>query len=163
MSTAGESHWRTTRERWHFCCLVIYLFVGTSKLTQRNHFMFVINTNKLHYHLHPIICKQTDFCHLLFISKQNLPFSAKITASDFPPYACCHVICARIHQTDSRYFIQAKWSTGVFGQFLQLPWQQEFYRGTGLWLDTFHFAFTNQWLRLRPIRLSLLCSVVVMQ
>lgn len=94
----------------------------------------------------------------------NRIYSLKISALHIILTKCCGVVDVRIHQPDLRHFILAKWSPGIFGQFTQLPWQQEFFtEAQGLWLDAFHFAFTNQRLGFGPIRLSLLCRVVIMQ
>lgn len=94
----------------------------------------------------------------------NRIYSLKISVLHIILTKCCGVVDVRIHQPDLRHFYSnqvepwniwavhpAAMATGIF------------YRGTGLWLDAFHFAFTNQRLGFGPIRLSLLCRVVIMQ
>ncbi|GAA6097517.1 uncharacterized [Tachysurus ichikawai] len=43
-----------------------------------------------------------------------------------PAHLCALILCS--HQIELRHFIRAKHCTRIFGQFTQLPWQQEFYR-----------------------------------
>lgn len=128
----------------------------------------MIHTNNSRYHLHPITSNSQTPVICFRFQSTIITFQPNLQSQNFRTAHNIDEMLRRCRRTHSPAWLETFYSSQVE------PWNiwavhpaamatGIFYRGTGLWLDAFHFAFTNQRLGFGPIRLSLLCRVVIMQ